>query len=258
MILQSPPRLSLLMHRSLPAAGLAALLPFGAALEAADLSVPNGSFEEPATTFVDTRIDLWSKTPQPEWFDPATTGGITWDQLTGVFANTAPDQPNHIDNLDGNQALFLFSLPQVGISQVLTHPEARFEPGFSYTLTVGLLGGGEIPEGNTLQLGLFYLDGANNPVSVGATTVTYTAAEFPTITHLIDRSAQTTVIQAGDAAAGQPIGISLVSTGTGVGYWDLDHVRLSATAVPEPKSVLLFGLGLTALGWVVRRSRPQG
>jgi len=235
-----------------------ALLTTVSSLRAADLTVPNGSFELPSTTFVDPRVDLWLKSTQPVWFDPVATGGITWEQLSGVFANTAVGQPNHIDNLAGNQAIFMITLPQVGLSQVLSAPEARFEPGFSYNLTLGILGGGGIPEGTAFQLGLFYLDGASAPVSVGATTVTYSAAGFPTITHLIDHAVETAVVQPGDAWAGKQIGLSLTSTsGTGVGYWDFDNVRLTSTAVPEPGTLALLGLGLGGVYWSVRRHRRQ-
>ena len=241
--------------KTAPAMGVVGLL-FASvsATQGADIAVPNGSFELPSTTFVDPRVDSWSKTPQPSWFDPSTTGGITWDQMSGVFANTAVGQPNHITNLDGTQALFLIALPQAGLTQVLTAPEAKFEVGFSYQLSVGILGGGGIPEGTALQLGLFYLDGANMPVTVGSATVTYSAATFPTITQLVDQSLTVPAVQAGDAWAGKAIGISLVGmSGNGTGYWDLDNVRLTSSAVPEPGTYALLGVGLVGLGWSLRR-----
>jgi hypothetical protein len=241
--------------KSIPVLGSIGLLMASlSATQGADIAVPNGSFELPSTTFVDPRVDFWSKTPQPSWFDPSQTGGITWDQMSGVFANTAVGQPNHITNVDGTQALFLIALPQAGLTQVLSAAEAKFEVGFSYQLTVGVLGGGGIPEGTALQLGLFYLDGANMPVTVGSATVTYSAATFPTITQLVDQSLTVPVVQAGDAWAGKAIGISLVGmSGTGSGYWDLDNVRLTSSAVPEPGTYALLGVGLVGLGWSVRR-----
>jgi len=44
-------------------------------------------------------------------------GGFPWDQLMGQFLNTTNGSPNHIDNMDGNQAAFLFALPDVLIFQ---------------------------------------------------------------------------------------------------------------------------------------------
>ncbi len=245
-------------HRTVWLSSLTAVIT-AFSVNATDIPVANGSFELPSTTFVDPRVDSWTKTPQPDWFDPSLTGGITWDQMTGVFANTASDQLNHINNLDGNQALFLIALPQVGLSQVLSAPDAKYQAGFSYQLTLGMLGGGNISEGTSLQLGLFYLDGANLPVSVGTTTVSYSSAVFPGINNLVDQSLVVPGLQAGDGAVGKSIGVSIVSlSGTGAGYWDLDHVRLSAAAVPEPGTLALFGLGLGGMAWSLRRPRNRG
>src|SRR5262245_32542330 len=76
-------------------AGLLALFVANESLRAAPIDVPNASFELPATVFVDTHVDSWQKSAQPAWFDPATAG-IGWDQLSGVFVNTAPGTATHI------------------------------------------------------------------------------------------------------------------------------------------------------------------
>lgn len=221
---------------------------------AASLPVANFSFELPVTTFVDTRIDSWTKTPQPDWFQPQ--GGVTWDQTSGVFANTAPGAANHIVNMEGSQAVYLFGLPQAGFSQVLG---STFEAGLQYTLTLGVLGGGNIAEGTSLLVGLFYVDAAGAPVTVAASTVTYSKAGFPTSTVLLDQQAVSGVLQAGDASVGKNIGIQIVGTsGDGAGYWDLDNVRVTASAVPEPGMWALMALGLGGLVAVRHRmsSRP--
>src|SRR5712671_4775802 len=72
------------------------------------LNVPNASFESPQTPFADPRMDEWQKAPEPPWYMGG--GGFPWEQLMGQFLN-APDgdTTNHIDNMDGAQAAFLFA-----------------------------------------------------------------------------------------------------------------------------------------------------
>src|SRR5438105_14509978 len=93
------------------AVSLPALILPAVSMRAATVYVPNGSFESPATTFVDTRIDSWQKAPKPDWY--AESSGYTWDELTGVFANTATNSADHIDNCDGAQAMGMFAVPDV-------------------------------------------------------------------------------------------------------------------------------------------------
>lgn len=226
-----------------------------ALLHAVSLPVPNASFEspEPPPGFpASPVIDDWLKTPQPAWFDPAATGGITWDQLSGVFPNTPVGADDHIANVHLNQAVYLFALPEVGLYQDL---DARYQAGFAYTMTVGLMGGGGIPEGNTIGLSLYYRDGAGSLVPVTTSSVAYEPANFPTARMLYDFSATVPTVQPGDAWEGQNIGVLLRSTsGTGVGYWDADHVRL--TVVPEPAAHHLLWVGLGAL-LLARRRRTS-
>src|SRR3982751_4686686 len=63
--------------------------------QAQPLSVPNGSFESPVTSFVDLRIDNWQKNPKPPGF-PVTDE--QWEQSIGLFKNTDPTAADHIDN----------------------------------------------------------------------------------------------------------------------------------------------------------------
>jgi hypothetical protein len=230
-------------------AALAALLALGGclgAVRAASIPVPNGSFESPTPPpgFPATPlVDVWQKSPQPAWFDPATTGGITWQQLAGVFPNAAAGSPEHIDNLDGDQAAYMFTLPSVALFQEL---DTAFQAGLSYDLKVGVLGAGGIAEGSSFAVSLYYRDGANQPVTLAATPITYTASLFPLGKHMIDFELSLSAAQPGDAWVGRNIGIQLLSTfGTGAGYWDLDNVRL--TAVPEPAAAGLLTLGLGGL-----------
>jgi len=216
---------------------------------AASITVPDYSFESPVTVFASPDIDSWQKTPQAAWWVDTTVGGTNfiWADLTGEFGNTPAGFPGHIDNCDGNQALWIFADPQVGIFQdydstdwsnsVPTHAfDATFEAGKSYRLVVAVLGGGgDMTNGASLMLGLYYRDASSNQVVVAATNIVYSAALFPDNTNFIDFSAQLDTVQAGDAWAGQHIGILLLSTvGFDLmgGYWDLDNVRLTSASAP--------------------------
>lgn len=218
---------------------LAAATAWTLSAEAAALPVANSSFELPVTGSVVPQIDLWSRPPGQ-------------DQLSGVFANTAIGAPNHIDNLDGNQAAFLLAVPTAGISQIL---DSQFEAGLQYTMTVGMLAGGNITEANSLSLQLFYLDDAGQSKVLASFTVDYSPAEFPTVTHLVDQHVASGVLQAGEAPVGKNIGLQIVAnSGDGTGYWDLDNVRVTASAVPEPGTWALLALGLGGLIAAGRRN----
>jgi len=216
------------------------------ALCADTIPIPNGSFESPVTAFVNINIDAWQKAPKPDWY--AEDDVFLWTQLTGLFLNTPPASADHIDNCDGQQAIWLFAVPEVALFQdydstdwLHTTPlhafDARFELGKSYTLTVGLIGGGgNMVEGASVELSLYYRDGASNQVVVAATNVTHSTTLFPTTTRLLDFQAQLPTVQAGDPWAGQHIGVrlrsSIVDTNLVGGYWDVDDVRLTSTLVP--------------------------
>jgi hypothetical protein len=240
--------------------GLALLAASDGPLQAAAIPVPNGSFESPATPYADPRIDSWQKTPKPFWYDES--GGFLWDQLTGAFANTPPADPAHIDNCDGEQAMFLFAVPEVGLFQdydstvwastVPTHAfDARFEVGKSYRLTVGVIGGGgNMAEGASLELALYYRDAASNAVVVAATNIVFTRAAFSSTTHFTDIQVDATTVTAGDAWAGQQIGVRLLSTVNPLlagGYWDLDNVRLTPMPILLPSGVNQSEFGFTLL-----------
>lgn len=223
-------------------------------LDAQPINVPNGSFESPAGPFppfgVSNQIDSWQKTPQPVWYDPGSFGGYTWDQTTGIFPNPPLGQSGHIDNITGNQAAYMFSLPGDGFFQELT---ATYEPGKSYQLSLDLFGGGGLADNSQFLIGLYY-DNAGSQVNVASLAITYSAAAFPLADHFYTFDVTTPVVQGGDAWAGQNIGISLTSlSGPGAGYWDLDNVQL--TAVPEPSTFTLLALGLGGGAWYWRRRK---
>jgi hypothetical protein len=195
-------------------------------LRAQYIPVPNGSFESPATDFASPSMDAWQKTAQPSWWDPNADGA--WTNLMGEFLNTSNGQPDHIYNLDGVQAAFLFANPQVGIFQQVN---ATFAVGRSYTFTVGLTTSSEEPlsQGSTLLLAAYYLDGTNMDI-VAATTATYDTNVFTNNAYLLDYQVNAPEVQAGDPWAGQPIGLELLSTVSfdlAGGVWDADNVRLT-------------------------------
>jgi hypothetical protein len=215
------------------------------------IDVPNFSFESPAATNVVPGIDSWQEAPQPSTFDPNIFGA--WENLAGVFANTAATNADHIDNADGSQLAYLFAYPQAAIFQDFnstdhsnaapTHAfNARFKPGMSYTLTVGLTSSAEEPltPGSTLQLSLYYRDAFSNLVTVAATTVTYDTNVFADLTHLTDFQTTVAEVRPSDPEAGQYIGMQFLSTVSPNligGVWDLDNVRLTekvATTLSDP------------------------
>lgn len=214
------------------------------AAHAATLPVANSSFESPTTPAgfpAFPVVEVWQKSAQPPGIP--LPGGVTWDQLAGVFPNLPAGTPGHIPNVDGAQAAYMFSIPGVSLFQETSH---TFQPGNRYNFTVGILGGGGIPEGSSFQIGLYYRNDANQPVPLSTAPVVYSPAAFPNANQLYDYTVESPEVQAGDAWAGKPIGLEMTATfGTGVGYWDVDNVRL--VAVPEPGTWALMTLGIVGL-----------
>jgi hypothetical protein len=230
-------------------------------MEAQTITVPNYSFENPTTTFVTSFITNWTQTAQPVWYNPANFGNYPWSVLTGVFLNTAPAAADHITNLDGSQAALLFAVPDLGIYQDLT---ATYQVGKSYHLTIGYVGGSTagLIDGVTIDSILYYRDpnNANAITSIGSVSATENSTGiFNDHTTVHDFTMDIPTVQAGDAWAGQPIGVEVLSTanfGNANGYWDVDNVRLTATAAPEPGSALLAVFGGLVL--LARRGRLRG
>ena len=222
-------------------------------LQAGPISVPNQSFESPVTPFVSLNFDSWQKTPQPAWWNEQATG--PWGNLTGIFKNTAPGSPDHIDNCDGSQAMWLFAVPEVGLFQDFesmdwndpapSHAfDANFQMGTGYRLTVGILvgtgAGLPMQEGVTLDLSLYYRTGISNRIVVATTTVTNSSAIFSNSTQLLDFQVTVPLVQTGDPWAGKHIGIefmSTVSSNMQGGYWDLDNVRLLEISPPSLRPI---------------------
>ena len=247
------------LHNALTATalGVIALAVGLTPLRAQPIPVSNYSFESQVVNpifFVDNRLDNWQKTPQPGWFTPSPQ--LTWNQTVGMFIGTPPFSPNPYSNLVGNQAAYMLPLPGAGIFQdnlsmdwngTVGGLNATFQPGYAYQFTLGVFGKQMVEGFSSMQLSLYYRDGANM-VTVGTpTTIVFSASTFNPAGPfaLIDYSVTTPLVQAGDAWAGKNIGIKIESLmGDGNGYWDLDNVRL-AQVVPEPTAL---GLGLIGFG----------
>ncbi|MDB6034087.1 MAG: hypothetical protein JWM16_4425 [Verrucomicrobiales bacterium] len=197
------------------------------------------------TDFASPEMAGWQKAPQPFWY---TDPNFPWAQLTGQFLNTSNGAPDHINNMDGLQAAYLFALPSVALIQDFTtlagtntkasHKfNARYEADKSYTLSVGVLGGGGgMSNGTTLEIALYFRDAASNMITVGATTITNSKALFPVNTHFTDFQVRLPPVKPSDVWAGKRIGIRIASTvGFDLpgGYWDIDNVRLTDSAVPN-------------------------
>ena len=210
--------------------------------------VPNYSFETPITDFVTNVFAGWQKSPPPFWYgDPF----FPWDYLFGEFLNTSNGAPDHLDNIEGNQAAYLFALADValfqdynsigGLDVAPSHQfNAKFEPGKSYALMVGVLGGGGgMSNGVPFAISLYYRDDASNAITVASTTITNTKTLFPTNTHFTDFQVNVPRVTTNDAWAGRNIGIKLASALTLAdsalfgGYWDVDNVRLTESALPN-------------------------
>jgi hypothetical protein len=176
-------------------------------------------------------------------------------QTTGVFPNSAPGSPDHISNMTGSQAAFISASPGVGLSQILSD---TYAVGSSYDMTVGVAISFMFPPYTNpaidqLQLSFFYMNGAT-PVTLGTPTLLGASGLSPNA--FADFTASLPVVTAGDAWANQPIGIAIRSihptADAPIGYWDVDNVRVTATAVPEPASLGVLMLGGAAL---LRRRR---
>jgi hypothetical protein len=220
-------------------AGLSACVTGWAADEL--LVVPNGSFESPATPFVSLLIQSWQRTPKPDWY--VEEGGFQWNQLAGIFLNTAPSAADHIEALDGEQAAWLFAVPEAGLFGGVQNSAgtaaAVFEAGRAYRVSIDVLGaGGNMLDGVELELSLFrWVDGTNRVV-VGGLTITNSAGAFPSRNRLTTYERTLPAVKAGDPWVGESIGVQVVSRATQAnqgGYWDIDRIRVEALAphVPE-------------------------
>jgi len=215
-------------------------------LWAGTINIPNGSFEAPyvdmVSPYATSSISDWQKAPVPAWWTGAGYSEQQWIDSAGVFVNV-PFQP--VDNVDGRQAAFMFSPPGCELFQDLA---AVFEIGQSYTLTVGVEGGGYgMKLGVPMDIRLYYRDDTGNRITVGATEIINTNGSG-VMSHLTDYQLDIPTVMANDAWAGKNIGVQLISTAgfeISGGFWNIDNVRL--ISIPEPISLNLLALGTLVL-----------
>ena len=225
------------------ALGLAVLAASTTTVRPATIVIPNGSFEAPLapreSPYAFPYMAEWQKSPQPDWY----TSQWPWEALLGTFYN-APIS-TYIDNCDGEQAAFVFAVPEVALFQdydsigdgaaTPSHAfDARFNVNSAYRLTVGVISTPTLYYGATLELSLYYRD-STNLVTVAAATLTNSAELFPTNTHFVDCSVYLPGVWATNAWAGQHIGVRIASTvapDLATGYWDVDNARLAEIPLP--------------------------
>jgi hypothetical protein len=214
---------------------IAVVVALGATLfstRAQSVAVANYSFEQPPVPPDAPAYPVhvaWQQTPKRA--DYVESGQFTWNVLTGVFPNPASGAADHIDNMDGAQAAYLFAERENGIFQVV---DAKFPTGVSHTLRVGITGSPNIPpaEGSTLAITLYYTNATGAIVPVATTTVTYNTTTFPNGTHLRDFGVKAPAVQNNHPSLGRNVGILIKSTvadASAGGIWDIDNVRLTAT-----------------------------
>lgn len=242
---------------------------------AADIPVPNGSFEDvntlpvggvwPEADVDPLNADFWLE-PGPvsddlNAFPPALIppgfappNGATLD--TGVFFNSPMSPDSFLTNADGNQLAYLFAKddlqPPIGFIQHLTEV---YELSFEYTLTVAAGKsfflppiGGDVGD-PTMALRLLYEDDLQQAHIVAQVEVAASAVQS---TLLTDFSAMTSLIDLTDPWQARPIIIEIAPADGSSGSWVFDNVRLSA--VPEPATIVPIGL-IVLLQWRRRNRR---
>jgi len=201
------------------------LMPSASAF-AAPIPVPNFSFESPP-------VERNEKNPfgalpfLDDWDETAVGLGDEDDQNTGVFLNTDSPAPDHVTNSHLDRLAFISSLIGNDLRQELV---TFFEPGTSYTFTVGVATSFTFPVGATeeLEIALFYFDGGVEQV-IASNTISGSAVNT---TSLVDVTVATPVVELTDEWANQPIGVLIRPLPTdpddsaGEGFWDADFVRL--------------------------------
>lgn len=203
------------------------------------VAISNHSFETPDLT---AGGDTWTNI-NLDWGDD---DGASNDQFTEYIPGFASEGEQHVgvNNADTDDP------PNDVVDPVMQDLAATYSPTTIYTLTVGVGNRNDdfTPDGNET---LIQLADANTGNVLAESIVD--ASLIPDGT-FEDRSLVYTTGQSGDPI-GNNIRIILGVTGPGVGRGHFDNVRLDATVIPEPSSVVLMVLGGLGLFLAARRGR---
>jgi hypothetical protein len=242
------------------------------------IAIPNYSFElqsaaglPPQSQGTNPFIDNWAKDAEPQGYTPPFPQ-LVWFATAGVFLGAGPGtySPNPYVNITGVQAGYILAYPGVKLFQdaaVSPTFSSTFEVGKEYTFTLGVFGKPQLGLSPTsaFRLSLYYRDTTNtlnDPLGqrtiINSTTINYgdgSAFVDNATPSLIDYSVSVGEVLSEQAWAGKNIGLMMESVDPNAtfGNWDFDNARLTSNAVPEPTSIALLALGLSALG--LRRSR---
>lgn len=222
------------------------------------IDVANNSFESPTVAPYPALLTAppWNMNGYGTVYEPFGPGTGTVAAGVGIFTNPSSGSGGHLNNVDGNQLAYMFNNDGNSISQGLVNPgntnqATTFQAGQSYTLTVAAANATAAP-GPTSKLfvDLYYVDG-NGKHNVAETVLDPSMLSG---TQVADFSTSPTgLLLAGDAAVGKQINVGMFASGPGGGEFDVDNVRV--TAVPEPASLGLLGVGAASL--FLRRRRAE-
>lgn len=198
----------------------------GAVASAVPIPIPNASFEAPPVSR-NVKNPFGALPVIADWDETSVGPGDEFHQDTGVFLNTDPGEPDHINNAHLRQLAFISTLKGNAIRQELG---GTFTPGRMYTLTVGVAKSLTFPAGDPeeLEIALFYFVGSVEQIV--ASTFVKGSQVSPTL--LVDFAVTTPVVEADDAWAGENIGVLIRPSNSDPddeadeGFWDADNVRL--------------------------------